>query len=514
MGDTPPAAIPPPRGPLWTWWVCGLLLLATTVNYLDRLTLNQTSLRIMADFRMDPGDYGELESCFAFAFALGSIVAGWLADRWGVRWLYPAAVVAWSAAGLATGLVNSFTGLLLCRVLLGLAEGGNWPCALRTTQHVLPPAQRSLGNGILQSGAAVGAVLTPLLVLWLVSEPAAWHQAVGLVAGGLPLAGPVYRPGAWRILFVLVGLLGLAWAGAWLLTVRRGDLATERRPSPPLAGLLAWLVFLFGADLVLQLVRGVYHDARADDPVRVLLEGPWLTLAVKVSVAVLGIAAVCRWLLRNTARDAEGEPLARKDFLRRFVVLLFLVVSINTTWHFFRPWLPLFLQKQHHYGEAEVEWFTTAYYLSTDAGSLLCGFAALWLARRTGSVHGSRVVVFAACALLTTLSVLAAVLPKGDLLLGVLLVVGFAALGLFPVYYSFSQELTTRHQGKLTGSIGCINWLVMYLLQAAVGEYVKQTGSYSLGVAAAGLAPLVGLAALLLLWGKTPPAAEKPAAQP
>src|SRR5262249_6434891 len=191
MGDTPPAVSPPPRGRLWTWWVCGLLLLATTVNYLDRLTLNQTSARILAEFRLDESHYGELESCFAFAFALGSIVFGWLTDRWGVRWLYPAAVVAWSAAGLATGLVNTFTGLLLCRVLLRLGEGGNRACALRTTQPGLPPGQGSLGNGILEGGAAIGAVLTPALVLWLVREPAGWHEAVGLVGGSLPFAAPV-----------------------------------------------------------------------------------------------------------------------------------------------------------------------------------------------------------------------------------------------------------------------------------------------------------------------------------
>jgi ACS family hexuronate transporter-like MFS transporter len=248
--------------------------------------------------------------------------------------------------------------------------------------------------------------------------------------------------------------------------------------------------------------------------VKALVEDPWLTLGVKVAVAGLGIAAVCRWLFRNTAADFVGERLPRRDFLRRFWVLVVLVVSINTTWHFFRPWLPLFLQRQHGYTEEEYNWFTTAYYLSTDAGSLGCGFAALWLARRTGSVHGSRVVVFAACAGLTTLSVLAAVLPKGVLLLQTLLVIGFGSLGLFPVYYSFSQELTTRHQGKLTGSIGCINWLMMYLLQACVGEFVKQTGSYSLGVAAAGLAPLAGLTALLLLWGKDPRPKDDAAADP
>src|SRR5262249_49779269 len=156
---------------------------------MDRLTLNQISLRIMGEFGLDERHYGQLESGFAFAFAVGAILFGWMADRWNVMLIYPLALLAWSAAGFATGLVPGFGGLLLCRSLLGLAEAGNWPCALRTTQHILPPSKRGMGNGILQSGAALGAIFTPLIFRWLVLEgdPATYPDwvagTVGHVAG-------------------------------------------------------------------------------------------------------------------------------------------------------------------------------------------------------------------------------------------------------------------------------------------------------------------------------------------
>jgi hypothetical protein len=121
--------------------------------------------------------------------------------------------------------------------------------------------------------------------------------------------------------------------------------------------------------------------------------------------------------------------------------------------------------------------------------------------------------VFGLCALLTTSSVVAAQLPSGLLLLGLLLVIGFATLGLFPAYYSFSQELTVRHQGKLTGALGCICWMSMALLHEVVGDSGARTGSYSAGVAGAGLLPLLGVAALWLLWGKTPQPRELPATE-
>src|SRR5262249_22303223 len=118
-------------------------------------------------------------------------------------------------------------------------------------------------------------------------------------------------------------------------------------------------------------------------------------------------------------------------------------------------------------------------------------------------------LVFGSCALLCTLGAAAAFLPAGPLLLGVLLVIGFGALGLFPNYYAFSQELTTRHQGKVTGALGCCCWLAIAPLHEAVGDLVIQTGSYSGGMAAAAFAPLVALGALALFWGKMT-SAERP----
>jgi ACS family hexuronate transporter-like MFS transporter len=489
MSVPSPDGSPLVRGPRWKWWVCGLLLLATMLNYMDRLTLNLMSVRIMEDFRLDDWDYGQLESAFAYAFALGAIVFGWMVDRWNVRWIYPAAVLAWSAAGFVTGLAHGFAALLACRFLLGFAEAGNWPASLRTTQRILPPAQRALGNSILQSGASIGAILTPLIVLVFVT----WQDE----------GQPVHQPGLWRFPFMVIGALGLTWVVLWLMSVRREDLAVTRTGAPSLVNVLGWLVGLLvvdtGAKLLLpKAVEGGLVAA----PVAALV-----TLAVKVIVSALGIAGVYLWLA-NATRDDPGVD--RGLFLRRFWVLVVLVVTINIAWHYFRAWLPLFLQKQHGYSENFAFWFILTYYVATDVGAMAAGSAALFLSHRGISVHTSRVLVFALCAMLTTLSVGAAVLPNGVVLLAVLLVIGFAALGLFPIYYSLSQELTVRHQGKLTGSLGCINWLAMSVLHELAGDSIKRTGSYSLGVALAGLAPVVGVAALVVLWGRT----ARPQAEP
>jgi ACS family hexuronate transporter-like MFS transporter len=197
------AASPPAtRSRTWAWWICGLLMLATVVNYMDRQALSVTARRIKSEMGLTNEDYGWLETGFGVAFALGQTLLGILADRANVRWYYPLLLALWSLMGFATGLMHTFTGLLICRVLLGLFEGGNWPCGLKTIQRLLPPAERALGSGILQSGGAIGAMLTPLVVGLLLTD----------------------QPGSWRLPFQVIGAAGLSWVVLWLASVRDADL--------------------------------------------------------------------------------------------------------------------------------------------------------------------------------------------------------------------------------------------------------------------------------------------------
>ncbi len=107
------------------------------------------------------------------------------------------------------------------------------------------------------------------------------------------------------------------------------------------------------------------------------------------------------------------------------------------------------------------------------------------------------------------LTTVAAFLPKGWFLLGSLLVVGAGALGLFPCYYSFTQELSTRHQGKVTGLLGTAAWVTSAPLQKLFGRLVDQTGSFDLGIALVGWLPLIAFVFLWLFWNEPRGIGEK-----
>ena len=201
----------------WRWWVCVLLMQATVINYMDRIALNQMSKEIMAVFGLTNTQYGQLESVFSVAFAIGIFCTGFVVDRVSVRWVYPLMVLGWSAAGVLTGFAGSFWMLLTCRFLLGLFEAGNWPCALRTTRTVLRPEERSFGNSLFGSGTALGAVVTPLLVLVILR----WAERSGL-------------SDTWRVPFRVIGSLGLVWIAMWFLTVPgRTVNPTDATGAPP-----------------------------------------------------------------------------------------------------------------------------------------------------------------------------------------------------------------------------------------------------------------------------------------
>ena len=216
-----------PRGRSWKWWVCGALLLATMLNYMDRQTLSLTATQLKTEISLDDARYGALEEWFSYAFAAGGIFFGFIADRVGPRRLYPAVLVGWSLAGIASPLADwppivqalgdpgvpgqgQFRWFFLCRIVLGFCEAGHWPCALITARNILSDSERPLGNSILQSGASFGAVLTPLII-------------ESIRAAGAPWQGP----------FLVIGLIGLAWVPMWFVLIRPGDL--QYRP-PELKG--------------------------------------------------------------------------------------------------------------------------------------------------------------------------------------------------------------------------------------------------------------------------------------
>jgi ACS family hexuronate transporter-like MFS transporter len=409
-------ALAPPS--YFKWWVCVLLLLASTLNYMDRQALSQTGLRIKSYFELSNFQFSNFESAFNIAFALGALSIGYLADRGNIRVIYPVIVILWSIAGFAAGFAESFVFLLICRFALGLFEAGNIPCGVLTVKRVLKPEERALGNGMFQSGTALGAIITPMVVLACVS----FAERIASSDAGF----------AWQLPFRVIGAIGVVWAIAWLLTVKshhlRAPASVDRREDT------YWSIF------------------------------------------------------RN----------------RRFWVSLIVVLSINSAWRSFVYWLPTMLQEDKRYTEVEMSALATGFYVAADLGSIAAGAAVLGLFRGGMPLARARLLVYTGCAGLTTLTLLLAVLPRGVSLVTILFLLGFGALGVFPIYFALSQEISVRHQGKVTGTLSFLNAIYLAGYIGVQGFLSDVLGSIALVLCVTGLFPLIGLVALAVGWREAP----------
>lgn len=193
------------------WVVCALLFAATTINYVDRQVVGLLKPTLTAEIGLSELDYANTVFAFQAAYAIGLVSMGRLIDKVGVKWGYALAVAFWSAAGMAHAAASGLTGLLAARFALGIGEAGNFPAAVRTTAEWFPKKERALAIGLFNSGSNVGAIITPLMVAYIV------------VTLGL----------GWQAAFLITGALGFGWLALWLwlyrpLTVHRGVNSAER----------------------------------------------------------------------------------------------------------------------------------------------------------------------------------------------------------------------------------------------------------------------------------------------
>ena len=208
----------------WRWWICTLLFVATTVNYLDRQVLSLTYKEFIApEFHWTDAHYGTITSLFSIFYAIACLFAGKFVDWMGTKKGYLISIGVWStgavmhaACGIAsTWLLDEIDSVealraveagselavaistvsvylfLLCRGILALGESGNFPAAIKTTAEYFPKKDRAFATSIFNAGASVGALAAPLLI-----PPLAKHYG-------------------WEMAFIIIGALGYIWMFFW-----------------------------------------------------------------------------------------------------------------------------------------------------------------------------------------------------------------------------------------------------------------------------------------------------------
>ena len=419
------------RATRFRWVVAGLLFVAAALSFFDRQVLSVLAPEILKDLRLTNIEYSQAVSAFTLAYSVMFAVGGRVIDVLGARLGLGLSVAFWTVASLLHAVMGSAWQLGLFRFLLGAGEGGCFPGAAKGITEWFPARERAFAMGIATTGgSAFGAVLAPPVIV------AAAHAA------------------GWRGAFIITGLAGLLWVGAWFLLFRRPEES-----------------------------RRVNEAER-----RLILEG------------------------RDGGRQRAEKPwpfrllLVRRE-LWGFVATRFL---LDPVFYFYMFWIPQYLHQERGASLDEIGRLTWIPFFTLGVASLLGGGVSDRLVRLGWPAGRARKTIMAGAAFLTPVSILALYVPDtlwAVVLLGVLMFAhGFWMTNYMTLIGDVFPAVTVATVVGLSGAAGGLGG---FLSSLAVGRIVEATSFGPVFVVCGILYP-IGLA-IILLAVRTKTSAARPA---
>ncbi|WP_300732699.1 MFS transporter [Pseudomonas sp.] len=215
LGNKPAAAVSPNPYKKYQVITVSLLLVIGIINYVDRSALSIANTSIQRDMGITPSEMGILLSAFSLAYALAQLPLGVIIDRLGSKISLGAALLGWSVAQTASGLINSFSSFIGLRILLGIGEAPMFPSAAKALAEWFEAEKRGTPTGIVLSSTCIGpCIAPPLLTLLMVT----W---------------------GWRGMFIVTGVFGIVLAFCWFAFYKSKERYLAELPGEERERLLA-----------------------------------------------------------------------------------------------------------------------------------------------------------------------------------------------------------------------------------------------------------------------------------
>ena len=422
------------------WWLLGLIVLATVINYLDRMTINLSATEISRLYHLNKKTMALVFSAFLWAYTLGFGPVGWLMDKLGTRRGYIVSMSVWSAAGVLTAFAVQIgggikailpvavapvvLGFLLCRFMLGLGESGNWPVAIKAISEWFPSKERSFAVGFFNSGSSLGAVIAPPLIASFL----------------LPKYG-------WQAAFVIVGVVGFLWLGVWWLFFQPPD----RHP----------------------LLHEKEHAYIKQD------EG----------ATAAGTGEALRW-----------KDLLRFRQVRGIVITRFFMDPI---WWFYTFWLPTYLVEQRGFTLIKMGLYAAIPFLTSDVGNIFGGWASSFFISRGWEVNRARKTVMVASAAVMLLGIAVPFVSSPLTCVFLISVVTFFYQSWSVNMLTIPSDLVRpRLVASVVGLSGMGAGFGGIVITYLTGWLVDRTHSFTSPIVLVGLLPLIGVSLLFLAIGR------------
>ncbi len=392
--------------------VVGLLGLLSVITFLDRMAIAVTGPAVQKELAITPEQWGWVLGAYVIAYAVFEVPSGALGDKHGYRKELTRITLWWSTFTAATALCRNFWQLTGARFLFGLGAAGAYPNMSGVLYRWLPARERARGQGVIWAASRLGGALAPLLLV------------------------PLQAQFGWRAVFVVLGLIGFAWALGWRAFY-------HDRPSQQ-PGITPEEVALIGGD------DGAGHSGT---PWRKLLSLPQL------------------WL----------------------IALAYCFYAFGS-WFFFN-WFPTWMVNGAHFTIAEMGLYGSIPFLLGIVANLAGGVLCDRVAERVG-IRKAYSRIASICLAVTAVLLLLMSLATSKLMIVILAGAAFGVMDLMlPSAWAMCMSIGGRYGGTASGVMNTAGNLGGFVCTVVIGYMIGATGDYDLPVQ--GVALMVLIAAIL-----------------
>lgn len=185
----------------YRWHLVIVMLLGSTVNYIDRVNISFATRQIQQEFNLSPSQIGFLLAAWMWPYAAANLPSGWLIDKFGINKIFIWSVILWSIATILSGVTTNYYELYISRLCLGIAEAPFFVIGVKIIQLYFKDSTRGLAASVINLGPKIANGFAPPLIASLI-----------IFIG-------------WRGMFLTLGVVGFLIVGLWIKVYKKADAA-------------------------------------------------------------------------------------------------------------------------------------------------------------------------------------------------------------------------------------------------------------------------------------------------